>query len=462
MFIGRTEELHFLNRCYEKPSGQLMVLYGRRRIGKTELLREFCLDKPHVFYSCYECTDREQLTAFSSRIIKGNPLEQYISVFESWESAFRSFSTDQPTRKKLLIIDEFPYMVNGNSAIPSILQNLWDEIMKDKNIMVILCGSSVSFMEKEVLGEKNPLFGRATGVLKLDELTVMDCFKFFPEYSNEDRLLAYAVLGGVPHYLKQFENSLSLDNNIMQNILMRGSVLYNEVEFLMKQELRETQIYNTIIRAIALGNTKLNDIYQKTQIDKAKISVYIKTLIELGVVEKELPVAGGIKEAANVQRGLYNIKDNYFRFWYRFVFPSLPELETGDTEGVYHTTIKPHLYDFTSKAFEKSCISYLRVLNRQGMLPFRFTQIGRWWHKDVEIDIVTIGPKGEIIFGECKWQKRQMGIGDLLILKEKAIRFNSERSFYYLFSKGGFTDELRTIAMASKDVRLFEPEDVFI
>lgn len=217
-----------------------------------------------------------------------------------------------------------------------------------------------------------------------------DAIQFFPNYTALDKITAYAILGGIPHYLKQFDDHKSLEDNIKQNILQRGSILYSEVEFLMRQELRETTVYNTLIEAVALGNTKLGDIHAKTQIEKNKLTVYLKNLIDLGIVMREFPVADGIKEKANVQRGLYQITDNFFRFWYAFVFPNITELETGDAEGIYQFAVKPMLEAYTSRIFETVCIEYLRAKNRTNALPFRFTNIGRWWNKTDEIDIMAV------------------------------------------------------------------------
>ncbi|MFI3229820.1 MAG: ATP-binding protein, partial [Bacillota bacterium] len=297
MFIGRNEELDFLNKCYNSANAEFVVLYGRRRIGKTETLSEFCQNKPSLFFSCRECTDNIQLQAFSAAMLTLNlPHKQYIDTFKDWDTAFSALGDIEGASKQVIVIDEFPYMCKSNASIPSILQNLWDHKLKNSNIMLVVCGSSMSFMENEILSSKNPLYGRATGIYKMLPMPYEEAVKFFPNYSNEDKLLAYAILGGIPHYLKQFDNKLSLKDNIKSKILAKGTVLYNEVEFLLRQELRETAVYNAIIEAIALGNSVLNDIYNKTQIDKPKLSVYIKNLIDLGIVERQFPVLAKTKE----------------------------------------------------------------------------------------------------------------------------------------------------------------------
>jgi len=449
MFIGRRNELAFLEEKYHAPGSQLVVLYGRRRVGKTETLRKFCEDKEHVFYSCTECTDEQQLRAFSSRILARDiPAARYIKAFSDWEQALDSISELPGRGRKLLIIDEFPYMARNNPSIPSILQNLWDSRLKNENVMIILCGSAMSFIEKDVLAEKNPLYGRATGILKMNEMNFYEAIEFFPNYSHIDKITAYAVLGGIPHYLRQFDPGKSLEENIKRNILQRGSILYSEVEFLMRQELRETTVYNTIIQAVALGNTKLNDIFQKTQIDKNKLTVYLRNLIDLNLIRREFPVPDGIKEQANVQRGLYQITDNFFRFWYAFVFPYISELEAGDEDGIYAYAIRPMLGQYTSRIYEDICREYLRRLNRQNALPFRFTNIGRWWNKSTELDIMaTDRDKNHFLLGECKFKNSAFDFSEMNAALRKFKPGKETAQVYFIFfSKSGFTDDVQRSA----------------
>ncbi|WP_057979307.1 ATP-binding protein [Caloramator mitchellensis] len=463
MFVGRNEELNFLNEKYNLKSGQFIVLYGRRRIGKTELLRHFSKDKPHIFYVCRETVDSEQLKLFSKKLLEKSSVSQYLSTFKDWEDAFRFFKDLPYDGKKLVIIDEFPYMVNSNKSIPSILQNLWDETLKDENLMIVLCGSSMSFIEKEILAEKNPLFGRTTGVLKLDELDFYTASLFFENKTIEERIILYSILGGIPHYLKQFDYGLSIELNIKKNILTKGSVLYSEVDFLMKQELRETATYYTIIQAIAMGNTKLNDIHTKTGIDKTKILVYLKNLMDLNLIEREYPITMSIKKTSNSQNGLYKLKDNYFKFYYRFVFPNISELEEYDIDGVYELAIKPFLNEYVSFAFEDVCKEYLRKNNKQNKLPFRFLKIGRWWDKKDEIDIVAYDNLGNALFGECKWKNSKAGLKELNKLKEKSIKVDNNfiNKYYYIFSKSGFDDELLDIAKIDNTIKLIDLNKIF-
>ena len=333
---------------------------------------------------CTQTTDPVQLRNFSIRMMKEDiPAKDYISAFTDWERAFRAV-LDLPygNSKKLLVIDEFPYMCKGNPSIPSILQNLWDAAFRDSNVMIILCGSAMSFIEKELLAEKNPLYGRATGIYKMREMGFYDAVKFFPDYSDYDKVLAYAVLGGIPHYLRQWNPKLSVGENIKRNILTKGCILYSEVDFLLHQELRETPIYNSIIEAVALGNTKLNDISQKSLVeDTSKTSVYLKNLIELGIVEREFSVDAKLKEQANSSRGAYRLTDNFFRFWYAFGFANFSQLEDGDVNGVYEFVVEPELHKFASLALEDVCREFVREMQKKNELPFRYAKIGRWTGK---------------------------------------------------------------------------------
>ena len=470
MFIGREAELKFLQDKYTEEGGQLIVLYGRRRIGKTETLREFCKDKPHIFFSCTQTTDRVQLRNFSNRMFKEDiPAKNYISEFADWERAFRAI-LDLPyhDQKKLLVIDEFPYMCRGNRSIPSILQNLWDTELRNDNVMLILCGSAMSFIEKELLSEKNPLYGRATGIYKMKEMGFYDAAKFFPDYSDQDKILAYAVLGGIPHYLRQWNPELSVDENIKRNILTKGCILYSEVEFLLHQELRETPIYNSIIEAVALGSTKLNDISQKSLIeDTSKTSVYLKNLIELGIIEREFSVDAKIKEQANSSRGTYRLTDNFFRFWYSFGFANFSQLEDGDVDGVYEYVVKPALHEFTSFAFEDICREFVREMQKKNELPFRYSKMGRWFGKstvrdakaasgfrtaETEIDLLAISKSAEeYLVGECKFKGEPFSYSEYLDTLAKLSPLKEKAKFYYaLFSENGFDKKISDCATENK------------
>ena len=475
MFIGREAELKFLNDKYDAEDGQLIVLYGRRRVGKTETLREFCKDKPHVFFSCTQITDRGQLKKFSSCLLKEDiPAKNYISEFEDWEKAFRSV-LDFPygDNKKLLVIDEFPYMCRENKSIPSILQNLWDSELRQNNVMIILCGSSVSYIENDLLAKKNPLYGRATGIYKMKEMGFYDAIKFFPDYSSRDKVLAYAVLGGIPYYLNQWDTKSSVEDNIKKNILTKGCVLYSEVEFLLHQELRETSIYNSIIEAIANGNTKLKDITECSFVgDTSKASVYLKKLIELGIVEREFSV----NQQANKNRGIYRLTDNFFRFWYAFGYANYSQLEEEDVDGVYEYAVKPALHEFASYSFADICREFVSEKQKKKELPFRYTKMGKWFGKttvrdtnkknghrtaETEVDVLCIDRMGEnYLVGECKFKGVPFSYSEYLDTLAKLMPLKEKAKFHYaLFSENGFDEEI-TLEAEKKDIKLYDLEEI--
>ena len=473
MFIGRTRELEFLNDCYRSQKAELVVLYGRRRIGKTELLKEFCKGKQNIFYTCREFTDRAQLQSFTEKVHTYHiPAFEYIDCFSDWEKAFSTVLQIPTEEKKILVIDEFPYACKVNESIPSVLQVLWDEKLQYENVMVILCGSSMSFIEKKLLAEKKPLYGRATGIYKLSPLPYTDAIKFFPHYSDEDKMVAYAILGGIPHYLRQFDPNVSLKDNVIKKIFNKGSALYSEVEFLLRQELREPAVYNTVIEAIALGNTAFNDILTSTKIEKSKASVYLKNLIELGIVQKEVPSLQTKSKQLSASKGIYILTDNFFRFWFAFAFRNFTDLERDDAEGVWYNEVEPNLHDFSSKAFENVCLDYLYLLNKSGRLPFRMSTAGRFWGKTnkvvdgkpvslpIEIDILAADKgRNNYIVGECKFKNEKFDLGELKKLQEK-FRFKGN-AYYYLFALSGFTDAVLREAASDKNTMPLTLSDVF-
>ena len=480
MFIGRSAELQFFESKYNEDKGQLIVLYGRRRVGKTETLREFCKNKPHVFYSCTQSTDHTQLQRFSQQMMREDiPARKYITEFADWENAFRAIQElPYGNKKKLIVIDEFPYMCKANGSIPSILQNLWDTELKDSNIMIILCGSAMSFIEKELLAENNPLYGRATGIYKMKPMGFYDAVKFLPKYTPKEKIIAYSVLGGIPHYLKQFDPNMTLGQNIKNNIITKGSILYSEVEFLLHQELRETSIYNTIIEAVALGNTKLGDICQKAMIDStSKASVYLRNLIELGIVEREFSVGARLKEKGNGNRGLYRITDNFFKFWYTFGFANFSQLEDGDVDGVYRYAIEPALHEFASFAFEDVCKEFIKEQQKSNALPFRYSKLGRWFGKttvrdeneasglriaETEIDLLAIDQDGKnYLIGECKFRNQDFKYSEYLNTFAKLTPQKNTAKFHYaLFAENGFDKKIVEETRKNDCLHLYNLDDI--
>jgi len=456
MFVGRKIEMDFLNEKYMNPKSEFVIIYGRRRIGKTELLKQFVKDKKHVFYYGHQVTDSMQLKRITGVVTEHFGKKIYSDSFDLWESVFQYISENlQNDEKTVIVLDEFPYIVEGNMSIPSVMQSAWDHYLIDKNIMIILCGSSMSFMEKEVLSEKNPLYGRATGIYKMGEMDFESTKAFYSATSIEQQVAYFSVFSGVPYYLGLIDANKSFKDNIIGSILRNGSVLFNEVEFLLKQELREVSVYNAIITAIALGRTKQNDIVQLTGIEKTKLSYYLNSLIDIGIVRKEYPSTIKAKEMPKSRMGLYMIDNSFFRFYYRFVYPYLSEIVDGNAEIIYDEIIDKQLSDFVGIEFEKIAIENMKKLNSKGLLPIKCVKIGRWWNKQTEIDIVGYDSHDNYIFGECKWRNDKVGISTLSKLRDKSISFDSATAKYFiLYSKSGFTEELVNLAKQDNHVLL--------
>lgn len=475
MFIGREYELRFLNERYASNQAELIVLYGRRRVGKTELLTEFCKGKKHIFYTCNEYTNSKQLKEFSNKFLPTNPdVANLFKQFHDWDSAFTFLGEYDSVEKMIIVIDEFPYMVKGDESIPSVIQNLWDHNLKNKNIMLILSGSSMSFIENEILGYKNPLYGRATATYKLEPMPYFDAVKFFPNYSNEDRAIAYSILGGIPHYLRQFDGNISLEQNIKTKILLKSAQLYDEVEFLLHQELREPAVYITIIEAIALGCNKYSEIAEKSNIESAKLSTYLKNLLELGIIMKQLPALSKTKDNIKKNMGEYVLVDDFFRFHYSYIYPHKAELDTNNVDLVWKHCIKNDLHRFASRSFENMCIRYLYVLAGQEKLPALFTSFSRWWGKvtkrdkdgrlqtgSEEIDIVGADFGGEnFLIGECKFTNEPFDMGQLQKLRDKI--FFDGNVYIYLFALNGFTNAVKTEADNEGNIYLIDLNAMFL
>lgn len=472
MFIGRIEELKFLNDRYKSNNAELIVLYGRRRIGKTELIKEFCKDKKHIFYLCNEYPNNIQLNNFSKKILSFNQNIIVNDSFSDWERAFNYLGEIHSEEKLIVVIDEFPYMVKGNKSIPSILQGIWDHNLSNKNIMIILSGSSMSFFENEILGYKNPLYGRSTAIYKLEPLNYDEAIKFFPNYSNEEKLIAYSILGGIPHYLKQFNPNDTLENNIIKNILTKGTILFDEVDYLIHQELREPAVYNSILEAIAAGCNTFTEIIDHSKIDSQKITVYLKNLIELGIIKKEFPIQTSIKTKSNNSKGEYIINDNLFNFYYKYIFPYMGEYELEKINILWQSLIKSDLHNFASKTFENVCIKYLYQLSSKNQLPSIFLNIGRWWGKTThktqdnklvstseEIDILGIDIKNKCyILGECKFRNSEFNYTQYEDLTKKISLCGDIH--YYLFSLSRFSKSLIEEAKNNIKIHLLTLNDI--
>ena len=458
MFIGRKRELDKLNEMYDRNAFECAIIYGRRRVGKTSLIQEFIKDKRAIYFLSLETSERVNLENFSKsvwRLAMGKLRTP--PVFANFTNALEAVGDLSGDERLILVIDEYPYLANSVQGISSILQAQIDTRFINSKLFLILCGSSMSFMEHQVLGYKSPLYGRRTAQFKIQPFNFFESIGFHENYSAYDNALVYGITGGIPHYLSKLDGKKSLKMNITDSFFTPFSYLFEEPSNLLKQELREPQMYNDIITAVATGSSRLNEIATKTGLDTAICSKYLRSLITLGIVKKERPILEEKSKKTN-----YRLADNMFRFWYRFVPQNISLIHSGAADEVYNS-IEQQIPAYMGEVFEEICIQYLWKESLAGRLPFRLRDAGRWWGTDPirkceqEIDIIAFS-EDRAIFCECKWTNKPVGSAVLDGLFEKSLMFNFKEKHYYLFSKSGYTDECS--AAAGSNVKLIEFEDM--
>ena len=442
--IGRSSELDVLNSLYYSSKFEYMVMYGRRRVGKTTLLQEFAKDKNTIFFPAQEKNDALNLQDFSKMVqIKLDGM--FISPFPGWRDAFE-YIDKKANERTLIIIDEFPFIAEENPTVKSILQHAIDHLWKkNKNIFLILCGSSVSFMESDVMGNKSPLHDRQTSSMEVAPFDYYESGLFYPSYTNEQKLIAYGILGGVPRYLEAFDDSLSIEENISRQIIRKGSYLNEEPSNLLKAELRDPNIYNSILSAIASGRNKVQEISDFIHEDKSKVSKYLVTLQTMRLVEKKVPCG----EPGNSRKGIYKLTDNFFRFWFRYEFTNNAYYEMLGADEA-SKEIMDGISDYMGDAFEEICMEYFVRKAKKKELPFTPFQIGKWWGNNMhikaqdDVDILMIdktGKKG--IFVECKFTNSKMPHVEYEDLKTALLAFpNIEEKHLYFISKSGYEESV--------------------
>lgn len=454
MFIDREVELQNLERLYASDRAELYVLYGRRRVGKTELLRAFCAGKPHVFFVATLSSEGEQLAAFSQQVYGfTHPVVPAGFTFPSWEAAFQALAELPMRPRPVVVLDEFTYLISGNKSVPSILQKVWDERLKGTRLMLVLCGSYVGMMETEVLGYRAPLYGRRTASTLLLPLGLPSSAAFFPHYSLDQRFLAWAVLGGMPYYLRVFDDREDLFSNIRRHILEpQSGVLFNEPRLLLMDELREPRNYFSILRAIAQGHTRLNAITQASGLaERTATARYLDILQQMRLVTRRVPATE--RQPEKSKKGIYQIDDHFLRFWFRYVHPNQAALDLGLAGAVLDEHIRPDLDNFAAAAFEEAARAFVAGEACRGRLDFLPERIGSWWSRDAEIDVLAVSDaQGAALAGECKWSIHPVGVSVLEELKRKARvlteNYGLQKLHFALFSRSGFTPALEEQAQA--------------
>ena len=429
IFINRFEEKELFNKVLNSHKKEVFILYGRRRVGKSVLLKEVSKDRKTLFYTARKISKTEQLNNFSRSV--GNFLNLGNIKFENWEDAFRILFNFSKKENIIVILDEFQYLAEKNEEIISILQILLDEF-DDSKIKLILCGSSISFMEG-ILTYKNPLYGRKTGSLKLNPIPFEHLKLFIPEYDFHRLIETYSILGGIPYYLTLWDGNTNLYSNIENLFLKLGAPLKEEPYFILYQELREPAIYQSILEALASGKNKVNEITSFIgENDSRKIQPYLKSLINLKLIKRITPAL--LKNPHRTKNFLYVIDDQLFRFWYRYIFPYKESVDLNEYENVLKL-IKKDLPQYVSFEFEKQSVIYLKK-------RFNLIEAGNYWKKDVEIDMLGKDKEGKVYVAEIKWRNRKMNIKDFYNLKNKIEKLQLNVDYYILVSKSGFEENL--------------------
>ncbi|WP_457754177.1 ATP-binding protein [Thermococcus sp.] len=404
MFIDRETEIRLLEERLKRERAEFVVIYGRRRIGKTALLLEFIKKHGGIYLLARETSEAENLKRFSEKLayyfndefLRKNPLQ-------SWDAFFEYLYQKSLKDRLIVVIDEFPYLVKGNKVLPSILQEYWDLKLSQGKIFLVICGSSVSMMEK-LLGYKSPLYGRRTAQMKLKPLNFFSAKEFFPQYSLEEFVKVYGILGGTPAYLLEFDDEKSIEENLL-DYFRADSFLYGDALFILREELEEPRNYFAIMEAIARGKTTLNEIVNETGLERATVGKYLSVLIDLDLVRREIPVTASWKS----RKGRYYVTDPYFAFWFRYVYPNSDLIETGQGEELIELVMSD-FNNYLGWVFEEIAKQFLIELNKRKELPFKFTKLGRWWHRGEEIDLIGLNEREKkALFVEVKWKDLSKG-----------------------------------------------------
>jgi len=458
MFVNRESELKNLNDEYRKKRSSFVVIFGRRRVGKTTLIKEFVKNKDYIYFQADLQNEVLQIQRFKSIFSeKYKDINLFDTEFNSWDGLFAFFIKNRANKKDkklIIVIDEFQYLVRVNPSIPSIFQRIWDDILSKSNVMFIISGSSVSMMYQSVLNYNSPLYGRRTLQIHLKPMGFFEFKKFFNDQDLIKIFEFYSVIGGIPKYIELLDLKKSLKWNIENKILNKSEFLYFEPKFLLNEDFNNLTNYFSIMEAISSGKHKIGNISKRLKVKVNNLSSFIDKLILVELIEREVPVTE--ENPSKSKKGLYFIKDNFIKFWFTFVFPFQSYIEMDNIKFVVDKVNKS-FNNYVSRNFEKVSTEFL-IKNR---IPFEFMKIGRWWNKNNEIDIVGIG-ENKILFGECKYSENRVGkkVLDELIEKSKLVEeYENYEKYYVIFSKKGFKKELLNYGLKIKNLFLFSISD---
>lgn len=468
-FLGREKEILDLEKEYTRDGG-FVVIYGRRRIGKTTLIKQFIKSKTAFYFLATKEVESQSMKRFAGVIARttGNSVMQK-AAFSDWLDLFQAVADYKPNEKKVLVIDEFPYLVKVNDSFPSILQNAWDEILKDSNVMLILCGSLISMMKKHALSYESPLYGRRTAQMRIAPLPFTTVYEN-QKLSFEEAAEQYSITGGVPKYMEFFSDGQPLYEQIKENVLSKNGFLYEEPNFLLTDEVQVPTNYFSIIKVIADGNHKLGTIAGILGLETSALTPYLKTLSELGFTEKQVPVTE--KNAEKTRKGLYFISDNFLRFWFRYVYPYKGELELDNTQISLDELDKDFKEKFVAFAYEDICKEIFARLCSDKAIDFTPSKIGSYWLNDksgnTQIDVMAVDTVNKRLFaGECKYHNQPVDADVYFELVKKVDNSSEIKSafkgytvIYGVFSKSGFTSRMTDISNSNPNLFLINETSI--
>ena len=468
-FLGREKEILVLEKEYARDGG-FVVIYGRRRIGKTTLIKQFIKSKTAFYFLATKEVESQSMKRFAGVIARttGNSVLQK-AAFSDWLDLFQAVADYKPNEKKVLVIDEFPYLVKVNDSFPSILQNAWDEILKDSNVMLILCGSLISMMKKHALSYESPLYGRRTAQMRIAPLPFTTVYEN-QKLSFEEAAEQYSITGGVPKYMEFFSDGQPLYEQIKENVLSKNGFLYEEPNFLLTDEVQVPTNYFSIIKVIADGNHKLGTIAGILGLETSALTPYLKTLSELGFIEKQVPVTE--KNAEKTRKGLYFISDNFLRFWFRYVYPYKGELELDNTQISLDELDKDFKEKFVAFAYEDICKEIFARLCSDKAIDFTPSKIGSYWLNDksgnTQIDVMAVDTVNKRLFaGECKYHNQPVDADVYFELVKKVDNSSEIKSafkgytvIYGVFSKSGFTSRMTDISNSNPNLFLINETSI--
>ena len=454
MLLGRTSELKHLNTYYDQEGSQIMVVYGARNVGKTQLLNQFAQDKPSYYYRARSASCREQRYQWGAELGRE---DIKLLKYPSYSDIFKSLIQNEKG-KKVIIIDEFQYIVKSSEDFMKELISFVHSYWQQQNVMIILSSSSIGWVENSMINKIGDAAYELSSFLKVKELSFEHMMEFFPGYSMEQCIEAYAVLGGVPGLWEHFSDKVSIKENICRYILEPHSLLRMEGQRIVEEELRETGVYNTILAAIAAGNHKLNDLYLQTEFSRAKISVYLKNLMELELVEKVFSYDTDGKE--NTQKGIYRISNHFVDFYFTYIYPNMTDLENLMPAEFYKKNIAPTFRTYVAEYFKTVCKQHIEKWNKWKELPIEIDRIGEWVGKLGNIDVIAQNDAGATIVSICNWDKPLMRYDDyewlLFCCKEAKIHVD----YVYLFSVRRFDEKLNLEAKVKTNLKLISLEDM--